>query len=333
MSRTRGESVTARSVAREAGVSVATVSRAMTGSDKVTPERRAQVLAVAERLGYRPDLMARSLATGSSRSVGVVVPNLSNPYFYDIIRGIGRASTEAGYRMVVSDSMEDAAAERDLVEDLLRFVDALVLVAPREDHQHLDDLAANAKPVIMLIGPRPVTALADATVDNRGGMFALYRHLAELGHRRVVYLSGPPAAWQNSVRLEAARDAAELGMEIIVVPAGGTIEAGRDATDAALEHAPTAIAGFNDLVALGALHRLEQRGIRVPEDVSLTGFDDIIFSAYSSPGLTTVRTPREELGRAGWELLHRKMTGEPIASPPPLAAELVVRDSTAPPRP
>ncbi|WP_170297226.1 LacI family DNA-binding transcriptional regulator [Georgenia thermotolerans] len=323
--------MTARSVAREAGVSVATVSRVMAGSEKVTAERRTQVLAAAERLGYRPNAMARSLATGRSRSVGVVVPNLSNPYFYDVIRGIGRASAEDGYRMVVTDSMEDPAAERALVDDLMRYVDALVLVGPREDHELLDELAGETKPVVMLIGPRWVTPLPDVTVDNLGGMQAVYRHLAELGHRTVAYLSGPPASAQNAVRLRAVAEAERLGMTVTVVPAGGTIDAGLDATDAALEHRPTAIVGFNDLVALGALHRLEQLGIRVPEDVSLTGFDDIVFSAYSSPRLTTVRTPREELGREGWRLLHGRMGGAPVASPAPLPAQLVVRDSTAPP--
>ncbi|MPV36915.1 LacI family DNA-binding transcriptional regulator [Georgenia subflava] len=332
MSRSNSGSVTVRSVAQEAGVSVATVSRVMAGAANVSAERREQVLTAAQRLGYQPNQMARSLATGSSRSVGVVVPNLSNPYFYDVIRGLGRASAAGGYRMVVSDSMEDPAAERDLVEDLLRFVDALVLVAPRQARAQLDALAATAKPAVTLIGPHAAGPLPDATVDNRGGMLALYQHLAELGHRRVVYLGGPAAALQNTIRQEAALEAADLGLEVVVVPAGGTIEAGRDATDAALAHEPTAIAGYNDLVALGALHRLGQRGVRVPEDVSVTGFDDIAFSGFSSPALTTVATPREELGRLGWELLHERMTGRPSRSPAPLSAELVVRASTGPPR-
>jgi DNA-binding LacI/PurR family transcriptional regulator len=332
VSRPRSEAVTARSVALEAGVSVATVSRVMAGSDKVAAASREKVLDAAQRLGYRPNAVARSLATGRSRSVGVVVPNLSNPYFYDVIRGIGRASGEDSYRMVVTDSMEDPGAERALVEDLLRYVDALILVAPREDHELLDELVVDAKPVVMLIGPRWVTPMPDVTVDNLAGMRAVYRHLAELGHRRVAYLSGPAAAAQNSVRLRAAAEAEGSGMRVAIVPAGGTIEAGHGATDAALEHDPTAIVGFNDLVALGAMHRLEQRGVRLPEDVSLTGFDDIVFSAYSSPRLTTVRTPREELGRAGWTLLRGMLRGEPVASPDFLPAELVVRESTAPPR-
>lgn len=324
--------MTARSVALEAGVSVATVSRVMAGSDKVTPASRDRVLAAAERLGYRPNAVARSLATGRSRSVGVVVPNLSNPYFYDVIRGIGRASGEDAHRMVVTDSMEDPAAERALVEDLMRYVDALILVAPREDHELLDELAADPKPVVMLIGPRWVTPMPDVTVDNLAGMRAVLQHLADLGHRRVVYLSGPPASAQNTVRLRAVAEAEERGTSVVVVPAGGTIEDGHAATDAALAHDPTAIVGFNDLVALGAMHRLEQRGVRVPADVSLTGFDDIVFSAYASPRLTTVRTPREELGRAGWALLHEMMGGSEVTSPDPLPAELVLRESTAAPR-
>ncbi|MHB1063643.1 MAG: LacI family DNA-binding transcriptional regulator [Georgenia sp.] len=319
-------------MARAADVSIATVSRVMAGSEKVSSARREHVLAVAKRLGYQPNVMARSLATGSSRMVGVVAPNLSNPYFYDVIRGIGRASAADGYRMVVSDSMEDAATERELAHDLLRFVDALIVLSPREDRSHLDSLHAADKPVVMVLGPRPATALPDVSVDNYAGMLALYHHLAGLGHRRVAYLSGPPGAWQNRRRLEAgAAAAAELGLDIVVVEAGGTIRAGYEATDGALALGPTAISSFNDLVALGALHRLAERGIRVPEDISVTGFDDIEFSGYSSPGLTTVRTPREELGRAGWHALCRMMHGEPVPADDLLSAEVVVRGSTAPP--
>lgn len=325
------EAVTVRSVARAAGVSIATVSRVMAGSAVVSEERTQRVLQVARDLGYRPDPIARSLATGTSRRVAVIVPNLSNPYFYDIIRGIGRASTADGYTMTVADSMEDAATERTLIADMLQQADAMILVAPREDPARLTALTHVHKPVLMLLGPRTQTALPDLSVDNLGGMTALYEHLAGIGHRRVVYLSGPAGAWQNLRRLEAARRATERGLEVVVVPAGGTIPAGYDAADAAMAHRPTAVACFNDLVALGVLHRLTEQGVSVPADVSLTGFDDIDFSAYSSPALTTVRTPRERLGTEGWQALRRMIGGLPVApAPAELPAELVVRASTGP---
>ncbi|TDE94980.1 LacI family transcriptional regulator [Occultella glacieicola] len=320
---------TVRSVARAAGVSVATVSRVMAGTGVVSPERTERVLAAARRLGYTPSPIARSLATGTSRRVAVVVPNLSNPYFYDIIRGIGRASAADGYTMTVADSMEDATAEAALATDMLAQADALVLVAPRADRAVLRELQRSRRPVLMLLGPRAEAGLPDLGVDNLGGMTMLYRHLAEIGHRRVVYLSGPPGAWQNRRRLEAARRAERFGVEVTVLEAGGTIAAGHDAADAALTHGPTAIACFNDLVAFGVLNRLTERGIGVPTDVSLTGFDDIDFSAYSSPALTTVRTPRERLGSEGWHTLRRMIDGEAVdPAPEELAAELVVRDST-----
>ncbi|WP_163543111.1 LacI family DNA-binding transcriptional regulator [Occultella kanbiaonis] len=322
---------TVRSVARAAGVSVATVSRVMAGTGVVSPARTERVLAAARELGYRPDPIARSLATGTSRRIAVLVPNLSNPYFYDIIRGIGRASAADGYTMIVADSMEDAAAERALAVDMLQQADALLLVAPRSDRATLEALQGSRRPVLMLLGPRSETELPDLSVDNLGGMTKLYRHLADIGHRRVVYLSGPPGAWQNLRRLEAARRAERFGVQVTVLEAGGTIAAGHDAADAALDHGPTAIACFNDLVAFGVLNRLIERGIGVPTDISLTGYDDIDFSAYSSPALTTVRTPRERLGSEGWQTLRRMIDGERVdPAPAELAAELVVRDSTGP---
>lgn len=327
----RNGGATIRSVAAAAGVSVATVSRVMAGSDKVTRARREHVQAVAERLGYRPNVMARGLATGTSGMLGVVVPNLSNPYFYDIIRGIGRASAADGYQMVVSDSMEDEKSERSLATELLRFVDGLILIGPREDSDHLDELAGARKPAVMLLGPRESTSLPDLGVDNFAGMSLLYRHLADLGHRTVVYVSGPTAAWQNTRRVEAGRAARDIGVRVRTIEAGGTIEAGYRAADAALAANATAITCFNDLVALGVLSRLTELGVTVPGDVSLTGFDDIAFAAYASPRLTTVSTPREELGRAGWRHLRQVMAGE---SPTPhelFPAQLVLRESTAAP--
>src|SRR5699024_8358963 len=149
--------------------------------------------------------------------------------------------------------------------------DAMVLVAPREDPELLEELRRAPKPVLMLLGPRTRTSLPDRSVDNLGGMSALYAHLAELGHRRVVYLAGPAGAWQDARRVEAARRAADLGVEVALVAAGGTIADGHRAAQEALRHEPTAIACFNDLVALGVLHRLGELGVQVPADVSLTG--------------------------------------------------------------
>ena len=327
---TSRRTVTARAVAQAAGVSVATVSRVMAGSDKVTAARRSHVLAVADELGYRPHSLAQGLATGTSHMVGVVVPNLSNPYFYDIIRGFGQASAADGYRMVVSDSMEDPDLEHTLIGELLRYVDALVLMAPRSDLTKVAQADVTGKPVVVMIGPQS-GPLPDVSVDNFGGMTRLYQHLAELGHRRVAYLAGPPHSSQNELREAAGQEARDLGIEVRTVPAGGDIAAGHAATDAALATGASALACFNDLVAFGVLHGLAEAGIRVPDELSVTGFDDIDFSSYSSPRLTTVRTPREELGRAGWRVLSTSMAGRADGAPPSLPAELVVRESTAPP--
>jgi len=302
----------------------------MAESDKVAPARREHVLAVAAELGYRPHTLARSLATGTSHMVGVVVPNLSNPYFYDIIRGIGRASAEDGYQMVVADSMEDPRQELTLVAELLRYVDALVLVAPRAELAEVGRMNAGAKPVVTLIGPTAHTPLPHVSVDNFAGMMLVHQHLADLGHRRVAYLAGPQHSSQDALRVAAGQRAATLGITVEVIAAGGSIEAGRAVTDAALATGATALACFNDLVALGVLHRLSELDVAVPGRISVTGFDDIDFSAYSAPALTSVRTPREELGRQGWGVVRAAIEGDSPDPPAALPAELVVRGSTGP---
>jgi LacI family transcriptional regulator len=327
---TRGRRATIQEVARRAGVSTATVSRVMSGKTRVSDELAARVRAVADELGYRPSFAARSLALGTTQMVGMVVPNLANPYFYQVIKSVNLAAVEDGYQIAVADTNEDAEQELELCRSFVDKLDGLLLMSPRMPTRALRALARETSNLVLLNRVAPEVGVPTVAIDSHGAMLELCGHLLSLGHRRAVYLAGPASSWSNSERWRAVRQARSFGLEVEQVAAGGTIEAGYDAVEEALTHRASAIICHNDLVAFGALARLQELGVRVPDDVSLTGFDDIPFASYGAPSLTTVRS-EEDLGLEGWKLMSRVVRGEPLDDMRLLPARVVVRGSTAAP--
>jgi DNA-binding LacI/PurR family transcriptional regulator len=323
--------VTIQQVAEAAGVSIATVSRAMRRSGTVRPDLAGRVLRAAEDLGYQPSAAAQGLATGVTGMVGVIVPSLANPYFYDIIKAMNDAASIDGYRMLIADAGEDPGEEVALARGFERQVDATVLVSPRMPESALHALGGRSHPVVLVNRAEIGVGLPSVAVDNRAAMFALAGHLATLGHRRVAYLAGPSASWQQGERWRALEQASAFGLEVSDVPAGASIADGYAATDAALELRPTAIMCFDDLVAFGALSRLRDLGVEVPGAVSLTGFDDIELARFARPPLTTAVSPQREIGRHAWRLARRLLAGERPSPEPLLPVPIVVRASTAPP--
>jgi LacI family transcriptional regulator len=324
--------VTIQQVADAAGVSIATVSRAMSQTETVRPDLAERVRRAAADLGYRPNAAAQGLATGMSRMVGVVVPNLANPYFYDIIKAMNARAVADGYRMVIADSNEDTAAEVELAKGLLRQADALVLVSPRMSVADLREFDDSTMSVVLVNRASIGVGLPTVSVDNVGAMLEIAGHLATLGHRKVAYLSGPDKSWQAQERARAIGQAAAFGLQSVIVPAGATIEAGYQAVDPALESNPTALICFSDLVAFGAMARLDELGVDVPVDISLTGFDDIAFARYARPRLTTAANPQWALGETAWELVSQVIGGERPSQQLLLPAPMVIRESTAPPK-
>ncbi|NJC73430.1 LacI family transcriptional regulator [Planosporangium thailandense] len=335
--RTRHTSVSQRrqvtiiEVAEAAGVSIATVSRVMSGSPSVRSELVERVRRAADELGYRPNPAAQRLASGVGDTIGVVVPNLANPYFYDVIKAMNIAAATEGYQMLIADANEDPDEEFDLSTNLLRQVDGLVLVSPRMPAASLRRLAQENVHIVLVNRVAVGVGLPTVAVDNYSAMVEICGHLARLGHRRVVYLAGPELSWQNVERQRAVEQAEAFGLEVQTVPAGASIDTGHAAVDRALELKPTALVSFNDLVAFGALARLQELGVRVPDDVSLTGFDDIPFAAYVSPSLTTANSPQRVLGQRAWQVLHQMMSGAEVDDTPLVKAEVVIRGSTAAP--
>jgi DNA-binding LacI/PurR family transcriptional regulator len=321
----RSPRVTILDVARAAGVSPATVSRVLTGK-RASAELSDRVRAAAAKLRYTPNPAAQTLLLGASPTVGVVVPDLGNPYFAEVLKGINAAAEAEDHRTLVADSGEDAGEEERLARELVRWTSGIVLCSPRMPAAELDRLAEDVPSLVVI--NRAVRRVPTIRVDFAAGMRAICDHLAELGHRRVAYLEGPSRAWSNRERRRAlrGRHAATLTVEVVACGAGAMD--GYRAADAALATAATAIVAFSDHVALGVLMRAAERGIDVPGDVSLTGFDDIPMSRIAGPGLTTAAVVKPDLGRLAWAQLRTAGRVQHTVVQP----ELVVRGSTAPPR-
>lgn len=322
---------TIRDVADAAGVSPATVSRVLNGRDGVDPRLARRVRATANRLGYRPNLTARGLARGLTGMFGVIVPDLANPFFPELLKGIEAAAGEAHSRVIVADTDEDEEQEERLVEELSRRCDGLVLCSARMSVRKLRRIAGTGIPLVLVNRVEEGLDLPAAAIDVDQTMRGIIDHLAGLGHRGIGYLAGPRHSWSNAQRTAAFRAGTTgRGVRGVVVPAGSTTEDGHLAAGKVLRSRVSAVVAFNDLVAFGALSRFREAGRDSPADVSIVGFDDIPAAEYAAPPLTTVRFPKAELGRVAWELLRDRLDGRPRANRW-VEAELVVRGSTAPP--
>ncbi|QAY59061.1 LacI family transcriptional regulator [Microbacterium protaetiae] len=329
---TGSRATTIAEVARQAGVSPATVSRVMNGRFLGEPHVEQRVRSVAQELNYWPNFRARSFALGKTNTVAFLVPDLSNPAFHAALTGLSSAAAEDAYRALVADSAESADDERLLATELRGRCDALVLCAPRMDEDDLVRVTEELAPVVLLNRSSPRVSAPTIAVDSHAGIERLARHLYDLGHRRIAYLEGP-AGVANANRLKGIADVTEAtsGIEIVRIAGGAGSRDGLDAAAAVAEAEVTAVLAFNDLVAIGLVHGLLGRGIRVPDDISVTGFDDIAFAQFMSPSLTTVSVPHEELGVLAWERMRALIEGTTPKHDVLFQPRLEVRESTAPP--
>ena len=328
--------VTIHDVARRARVSVSTVSRAFTMPELVREATRTRVLAAASELGYRPNRAARGLITGRTGNLGVIVPDLGNPFFPAVLKGAQVRAREADYAVFLADTDENPRLEADLIRAMAKQVDGVVLCSSRLASGELAPLLGLTTLVLL---NRRVPAVPAVVMDSADGMRQAVEQLAALGHRRVAFLSGPRNSWSNRERRRGLRAAARAGgVEVAELgPFAPRFEAGLQAADIALAAGVTAVLAFNDLMALGVLSRLADRGVAVPAEVSVVGFDDIPMAAMCAPPLTTVAMPMELSGRAAVELLLERLAEQAAGSTANgrrqrvLSTQLIVRSSTAPP--
>lgn len=295
-------SVTIYDVAEAAGVATSTVSRAFSTPDRVSARTREHVLEVAQRLGYGPNPHAQALPSGRTRTIALLVPDITNPHFFPIIRGAERQAAAAGLTLIMGDTEESSEVEQLHTRRLAPSVDGFVLASSRLEDADLASLTADHTVVLV---NREAEGLRSVVVDQREGTRQMVAHLASQGHRTLVHLGGPRRSWLGAARwreLSAAARRAELSVSRIG-PYQPKVDAGPAAADAALQTGATAIVAYNDLLAIGVLQRLTERGLRVPDDVSVTGFDDIFGADFCSPPLTTLAGPWETAGRSAVDLL------------------------------
>jgi DNA-binding LacI/PurR family transcriptional regulator len=323
-------------VAREAGVSRALVSLVMRGQPNVSAERRQRVLDAASRLGYRPNAMARSLASRRTRTVGVILDDLRNPFFAEIAGGVEELASEAGYQLLLAAGGRQARRERAAVAALLEYrVDGIILVSPR---MRSADIAAAAAEAPLVITGRQLRGVdADfVVVDDWHGTELVLDHLVALGHEAIAHVDGGTGAGgpqRRSAYLRGMRNR-RLGRYARVIPGDFTEEAGTNAVREMLDEGelPTAIFAANDVVAAGLLGGLDRAGVDVPEQVSIVGYDNISIAHLAHVSLTTVDQPRTNIGRLALELLLDRIDNRRPSELRVLEPTLVVRSTTAPPR-
>ena len=330
MSRERRRRVTIVDVAAGAGVATSTVSRSFSNPGRVNPATRAHVLEVAGRLGYTPNPAARALESGRTNTVALVLPDITNPYFFGLIKGAERAAAAAGHTLVIGDTEENPAAEARVVRTLGPAVDGFVICSSRLPDADLL-FAARQEPLTLV--NRQVTGLDSVVSDYQSGTRQIVDHLASLGHRGFVFLGGPPESWSGARRWRGLQAAARSrGLSAVRHgPYQPTLVGGSAAADAALASGATALVAHNDLLAIGMLGRLRERGVDVPGRVSVVGFDDIFGSEFCAPPLTTLaERVREAGGRAVENLLLQMQRRDSQPARLVLPTHLLVRGSTGP---
>ncbi|MDP9998742.1 LacI family DNA-binding transcriptional regulator [Pseudarthrobacter sulfonivorans] len=304
-------------VALKAGVSHATVSRVMNGNFTVDPDIAARVRAAAVELKYQPNPVGRSLALGKTDTIGIVVPDLANPTFQAILRGLSRAAAQDGYRVLIADSFEVSSEEAILAGEARRRCDGLVLCAPRMSDAELEEISPSLHPLVLINRTTAAPGIPSLVVDYGQGVQALAEHLVGLGHTRLAFLAGPAGSASNGLRLEglAAFKASHPHVSVTMLDGGSDFDTGHDAVDAVLASGATGILAFNDLVAMGLMSGLHERGVNVPADISVTGFDDIPFARYTTPTLTTAAVPIADLGAQAWYQMRSLIREEGLEIP------------------
>lgn len=320
---------TIRDVAQAAGVSQSTVSRALSTPEMVNPATRARVQATARKLGYEPNRAARGLITGRTGNLGLIVPDLSNPFFSAIVKSVQMAARAGDHSVFVADTDEEASAEIELLRALSKQVDAIILASPRSADEELAAVSIGA-PLVLI--NRRVGEFPSVNFDNADGMRQAVEHLVALGHRRIAYVAGPRLSWSNSERERGLRQTAEAsGTEIVHLGYfPPQFHGGVAAADLAYAAGVTAVIAYNDMIALGLLSRLGARSVGVPAQISIVGFDDIPMSSMTHPALTTVSLPKHEAGRATVALLLQLLDdgNSPTSLHRELSTQLIVRATT-----
>lgn len=328
-----------KDVARLAGVSHSTVSRALRNSGRVNTETIRKIRRIAEESGYRTSAVGRSLATRHTNTIGVVVTTITDAFAAEVVSGIEEAAAERGYSIFLANSGADPDREIRVVHTLEeRRVDGIVVTASRVGALYVPMLSKMRVPIVLLNNQHPSEFAHSVMIANTEASVTATKHLIDLGHRRIAYLGDRNGRQSDTERFAGYRhslDAADLPFEPELIfhgdgnPEGGMAGIERFMT---LPHPPTAVFCYDDMTAIGALRQMRISGLRVPDDISLVGFDDLPVVRYMDPPLTTIRQPMPQMGRLAMETLLDILAGSRSSHNVKVPAELIVRESTLPPK-
>ncbi|MGC3955447.1 MAG: LacI family DNA-binding transcriptional regulator [Propionicimonas sp.] len=324
--------VTLSDVARHVGISPSTVSRAISAPERVNAATRERVLAAVAELGYLPPGAPRQSGRGG-RMIGLIVPDIVNPFFPPIIKAVQARAAARGWTVLIADIDEHPSDELRRARQLAEQVDGLIVVSARTPDDQMDQLI-ELQPLVLVNRYHP--RAASVAIENETGIVEAVQHLAALGHRTICYLNGPRRSWSNAQRQAAVRAACtEAGVELLEFgPFEPQIQAGARAADLVSASSASAVIAYDDMIALGVITRLNERGIRVGQDISVIGVDDSPMSGMAYPTLTSIHVPGAEAGMTAVDTLLDMVEAERATAPASLPAakletSLVIRNSTA----
>lgn len=325
-----------KDIARLARVSHSTVSRALQNSPLVNAETAEKIRQIAHESGYRASAVARGLVTQRTRTIGLVVTTVADPFASEVASGVEQAANDRGYAVFLAASNADPEGEKKVVQSFAeRRVDGIIVTSSRVGALYLPLLSEMMVPIVLVNDQHPGAFAHSVMIGNLEGSREAARHLVRLGHRRIAYLGDKFGYQSETERLGGYREALEAAdipfLPELVVHGDGKPEAAMRAMDKllALPNRLTAVCCYNDMSALGAMRSIRLHGLRVPEDISVVGFDDLFLASYTQPTLTTVRQPMCRMGQLAMESLFKLMSGEESAIRIKVEAELIVRESTA----
>jgi DNA-binding LacI/PurR family transcriptional regulator len=327
--------VTIHSVAQEAGVSTATVSKVINNTGSISEQTRKKVFAAMKKLNYSPDAAAASLRGKRTKAFGLLVPDISNPFYAEIARRIEDRSHALGYNVIMCNTDNDAAKEKSYLSLLTsQRIDGLVVASAFRSPDLLEELMEKGFPIVLMASEIPKLAINTVTVDDYKGGYLAASHLLSLGHRKIAIIM--ESVRSNMVRLAAFKEAMQEAKIPIpdgyIVETEAVIQKGYESAKKllTLEEKPTAIFACNDILAAGVLQAAKELGVNIPQDLSVVGFDNTVLSTTTSPMLTTVSQPIKEMGTKAVDLLVKEMEGEQTYKERLLLSpELIIRQSTA----
>lgn len=321
-------SATIYDIARVAGVNPSTVSRALSKPGRVSAKTQKLIEDAAAELNYHVNPFARALPTGRTNTFGLIVADITNPTFFDIVRGAETTATGRDYTLVLAESAESALTELTAARRMMATVDGLILASPRMDDDDIRALA-RAKPVVVI--NREVQGMPCVVPEVNKGIGEAIRSLAANGHRKIAYVAGPAQSWMSARRWDGVQAACEWShIEALRLDSGNpTVDGGRRVARNVVASGATAVLTYNDLLAIGLMQELQAAGVVVPDQISIVGFDDIFGADFTTPPLTTVRSPLRECGAAAATLLLDVLHGSAEAAMTlRVETELVLRGSS-----